>query len=118
MPLVRAHDLLDALGAKLLTNDYNLGKIAELQSVSYVNIHELARAMKPAVLPGEIFSLKIVREGKDKGQGIGYLNDGTMVVVNHAQSFIGHQIEIQVHSLVQTGAGIIVFADVKTPVAA
>ena len=107
-----------ALGAKLLTNDYNLGKIAELQSVSYVNIHELARAMKPAVLPGEIFSLKIVREGKDKGQGIGYLNDGTMVVVNHAQSFIGHQIEIQVHSLVQTGAGIIVFADVKTPVAA
>ncbi len=104
--------------AKLFTNDYNLGKIAELQSVPYVSIHELARAMKPAILPGETFNLKIVREGKDKGQGIGYLNDGTMVVVNNAHSFIGHQIEIQVQSLVQTGAGVLVFADVKTPVAA
>jgi len=110
--------LTRALGAKLFTNDYNLGKIAELQSVSYVNIHELARVMKPAILPGEIFSLKIVRDGKDKGQGIGYLNDGTMVVVNNAHPFIGQQIEVQVHSLVQTGAGVLVFAEVKTPVAA
>lgn len=110
--------LARALGAKLFTNDYNLGKIAELQSVPHVNIHELARALKPAVLPGETFSLKIVREGKDKGQGVGYLNDGTMVVVNNAHSFIGQQIEIQVQSLVQTGAGVLVFADVKTPVAA
>jgi len=110
--------LARALGAKLFTNDYNLGKIAELQSVPHVNIHELARALKPAILPGETFSLKIVREGKDKGQGVGYLNDGTMVVVNNAHSFIGQQIEIQVQSLVQTGAGVLVFADVKTPVAA
>jgi len=110
--------LARALGAKLFTNDYNLGKIAELQSVSHLNIHELARAMKPVILPGESFSLKIVRDGKDKGQGVGYLNDGTMVVVNNAHGFIGHQIEIQVQSLVQTGAGVIVFADVKTPVAA
>src|SRR6266404_2130274 len=110
--------LARALGAKLFTNDYNLGKIAELQSVPYVNIHELARAMKPAILPGETFNLKIVREGRDKGQGIGYLNDGTMVVVNNAYPFIGHQIEVQVQSLVQTGAGVLVFADVKTPVAA
>jgi len=111
--------LARALGAKLFTNDYNLGKIAELQSVPYVNIHELARAMKPAILPGETFNLKIAREGKDKGQGIGYLNDGTMVVVNNAQHFVGQQIEIQVQSLVQTGAGVLVFADVKTtPVAA
>ena len=110
--------LARALGAKLFTNDYNLGKIAELQSVPYVNLHELARAMKPAILPGETFNLKIAREGKDKGQGIGYLNDGTMVVVNHAQHFVGQQIEVQVQSLVQTGAGVLVFADVKTPVAA
>jgi len=110
--------LARALEAKLFTNDYNLGKIAELQSVQYVNIHELARAMKPAILPGETFNLKIAREGKDKGQGIGYLNDGTMVVVNNAQHFVGQQIEIQVQSLVQTGAGVLVFADVKTPVAA
>jgi len=107
-----------ALGAKLFTNDYNLGKIAEFQSVLHVNIHDLARAMKPAVLPGEILNLKIVREGKDKGQGIGYLNDGTMVVVNNGHGFIGQQVEIQVQSLVQTGAGILVFAEVKTPVAA
>ena len=110
--------LARALEAKLFTNDYNLGKIAELQSVQYVNIHELARAMKPAILPGETFNLKIAREGKDKGQGIGYLNDGTMVVVNNAHHFVGQQIEIQVQSLVQTGAGVLVFADVKTPVAA
>jgi uncharacterized protein YacL len=110
--------LTRALSAKLFTNDYNLGKIAELQSVSHINIHELARAMKPAILPGETFSLKIVREGKDKTQGVGYLNDGTMVVVNNAHSFIGHQIDIQVQSLVQTGAGVLVFADVKTPVTA
>jgi uncharacterized protein YacL len=110
--------LARALEAKLFTNDYNLGKVAELQTVQYVNIHELARAMKPAILPGETFNLKIAREGKDKGQGIGYLNDGTMVVVNHAQHFVGQQIEIQVQSLVQTGAGVLVFADVKTPVAA
>ena len=62
--------------------------------------------------------MKIVREGKDKGQGIGYLNDGTMVVVNNGHSFIGQQVGIQVQSLVQTGAGVLVFADVKTPVAA
>jgi len=110
--------LARALGAKLITNDYNLSKIAELQSVPHVNIHELARALKPAILPGEIFNLKIVREGKDKGQGVGYLNDGTMVVVNNGHSFVGQQIEIQVQSLVQTGAGVLIFADAKTPVAA
>src|SRR2546427_2374864 len=110
--------LTRALGAKLFTNDYNLGKIAELQSVPFVNIHELARSMKPAILPGETFGLKIVREGRDKGQGVGYLNDGTMVVVNNAHNFIGQQIDVQVHSLVQTGAGVLVFAEVKTPVAA
>ena len=110
--------LARALGAKLFTNDYNLGKIAELQSVRHVNIHELARGMKPAVLPGETFSLKIVREGKDKGQGVGYLNDGTMVVVNNAHAFVGQHVEVQVHSQVQTGAGVLVFAEFKAPVAA
>jgi uncharacterized protein YacL len=75
-----------ALGAKLFTNDFNLGKVAELQSVPYVNLNELANALKPVILPGEVFSLRVVREGKDKGQGIGYLNDGTMVVINNGQS--------------------------------
>ncbi|MDB6112053.1 MAG: PilT protein domain protein [Pedosphaera sp.] len=101
------------LGAKLFTNDYNLGKIAELQSVSHVNIHEVAKSMKTILLPGEVLHLRIVREGKDKGQGIGYLNDGTMVVVNQAQTLIGQQVDVQVQSLLQTGAGIIVFAEIK-----
>jgi uncharacterized protein YacL len=99
------------LGAKLFTNDYNLSKIAELHSVSYVNIAELSQALKPVILPGEILSLRIVREGKDKGQGVGYLPDGTMVVVNQASQMLGSQVEVQVLSLLQTGAGIIVFAD-------
>jgi uncharacterized protein YacL len=110
--------LARALSAKLYTNDFNLGKVAEVQSVAYVNLNEVAKAMKAVVLPGENFSLKIVREGKDKGQGVGYLSDGTMVVVNQGHSWIGQQIEVQVQSLLQTGAGIIVFADVKAPAAA
>src|SRR2546430_1243265 len=106
------------LGAKLYTNDYNLGKIAELQSVNYVNLHEVAKSLRVVLLPGETFNLRIVREGKDKGQGVGYLPDGTMVVVNNAQSAIGQQVDVQVQSLLQTGAGIIVFADYKQPLAA
>src|SRR5207237_8206084 len=77
------------LGAKLFTNDYNLGKIAELQSVNHVNLHELAKSMRLVLLPGEIISLRIVREGKDKGQGVSYLPDGTMVVVNNGHGAIG-----------------------------
>ena len=106
------------LHAKLYTNDFNLGKIAELQSVNYVNLHEVAKAFKTVLLPGEILHMRIVREGKDKGQGVGYLNDGTMVVVNHAQNLIGQQVDVQVQSLLQTGAGVIVFAEIKAPVAA
>jgi uncharacterized protein YacL len=108
--------LARALGAKLYTNDYNQGKVAELQSVPYVNLNEMANALKPVILPGEVFTLRVVREGKDKGQGVGYLNDGTMVVINNAQSMIGQQVSVKVLSLLQTGAGIIVFADLKTPV--
>src|SRR3989449_344625 len=106
------------LGAKLFTNDYNLGKIAELQNVSHVNLHELSKSMRLVLLPGEMLSLRIVREGKDKGQGVGYMPDGTMVVVNNGHSAIGHQVEVQVQSLLQTGAGIIVFADLKQSLAA
>lgn len=101
------------LNAKLFTNDYNLGKIAELQSVKCVNIHEAAKAFKTVLIPGEVFHLKLVREGKDKGQGVGYLPDGTMVVVNDGQPKIGHEVDVQVISLLQTGAGVIVFADLK-----
>ena len=110
--------LSKVLGAKLYTNDYNLGKVAELQSVPYVNLNELANALKPVILPGENFSLRVVREGKDKGQGVGYLNDGTMVVINNAQSMIGQQVTVKVISLLQTGAGVIIFADLMNSAAA
>lgn len=101
------------LGAKLFTNDYNLSQIAELQKVHYVNLHDLAKSLKAILLPGEVLSIKLVREGKDKGQGVGYLADGTMVVVNNGNTQIGHQVEVQVQSLLQTGAGVIVFADLR-----
>lgn len=106
------------LGGKLFTNDYNMTQIAELQQVTCVNLHDLAKALKPIMLPGEVLSLRLVREGKDKGQGVGYLPDGTMVVVNNAQPQVGQQVEVQVQSLVQTGAGVIVFADLRRPMAA
>lgn len=99
------------LNARLFTNDYNLAKVAELQKINYVNLHEVAKCLKVILLPGEVLRLKIVREGKDKGQGVGYMPDGTMVVVNNAQSQIGQQVEVEVQSLLQTGAGIIVFAE-------
>jgi len=99
------------LGAKLFTNDHNLGRVAALQNVSCVSLHELARVLKPVLLPGELLSLKIVREGKDKGQGVAYMPDGTMVVVNNGLAHVGHQIEVQVQNVVQTGAGVMVFAE-------
>ena len=103
------------LNARLFTNDYNLAKVAELQKVNCVNLHEVAKCLKVTLLPGEMLQLKIVREGKDKGQGIGYLPDGTMVVVNNGQPQIGQQVEVQVQSMLQTGAGVIVFAEVTPP---
>jgi uncharacterized protein YacL len=103
--------LAQRLNAKLFTNDYNLSKVAELHSVAYINLTELSQVLKPVILPGEVLNLRIVREGKDKGQGVGYLPDGTMVVVNQASQLVGSQIEVQVISLLQTGAGVIVFAD-------
>jgi uncharacterized protein YacL len=106
------------LNAKLFTNDYNLAKVAALQKVNCVNLHEVAKCLKVILLPGEQLHLKIVREGKDKGQGIGYMPDGTMVVVNNGQPHIGHQVEAEVQTLLQTGAGIIVFADLKNTAAA
>jgi uncharacterized protein YacL len=100
------------LNARLYTNDYNLSRVAELQKVSCLNLHEIAKCLKVILLPGEILRLKIVREGKDKGQGLGYLPDGTMVVVANGQSHVGHQTEVIVQSLLQTGAGVIVFAEI------
>jgi len=99
------------LSGKLYTTDYNLSKVAELQGVAYVNVAELALLLKPTIIPGEALNLKLTREGREKGQAVGYLPDGTMVVVNSAHAHIGHQVRVLVQNLVQTGAGVIVFAD-------
>ena len=101
------------LNAKLFTNDHNLAKVASLQSIDCINLHEISLMMKVSLVSGEIVQIKIVREGRDKGQGVGYLPDGTMVVVNHGQNHIGQTVEAQVISSVQTGAGILVFAERK-----
>ena len=101
------------LNAKLFTNDYNLAKVAGLQSVTCVNLHEIGHLMKAALIPGEIIQLKVVREGRDKGQGIGYLPDGTMVIVNNGQDHVSQTVSAHVLSTVQTGAGVLVFAEVK-----
>lgn len=105
--------LARVLSATLYTNDFNLGKIAELQQVRHVNINELASALKPVLLPGETMRLKIAREGKDKDQGIGYLSDGTMIVVNNGRGHVGRTVDIEVASLLQNSNGTMVFANVK-----
>ena len=101
------------LSAKLYTNDFNLAKVASLQGVGCVNLHEVGRLMKAAMIPGETVQIKIVREGRDKGQGIGYLPDGTMVVINNGQAHVGQTVDAQIVSSVQTGAGVLVFAEIR-----
>ncbi|WP_027339566.1 PIN/TRAM domain-containing protein [Halonatronum saccharophilum] len=101
------------LDGKVVTNDYNLNKVAELQGVSVLNINELANAVKPVVLPGEEMKVKIIKDGKEAGQGIGYLDDGTMIVVDHGRDYIGEQIEVLVTSILQTSAGRMIFAKPK-----
>jgi uncharacterized protein YacL len=101
------------LRAKVMTNDFNLHKVAELQGIEVLNINQLANAMKPAVLPGETLHVQILREGKSQGQGIAYLDDGTMVVIENARRFIGREVEVAVTSVLQTTAGRMIFSEIK-----
>ena len=110
--------LARTLDARVLTNDYNLGQTAALQGVECINLNQVSQALKPVILPGDLLTLRMIREGKEKGQGIGYLPDGTMVVVNDAAQSIGREVDLQVQSLLQTGAGVIIFADISHPRAA
>ncbi|HOE96892.1 MAG TPA: PIN domain nuclease [Candidatus Sumerlaeota bacterium] len=96
--------------ADLITNDYNLQKIAQLHKITVININEIANALRPTVYIGENFLLTVVREGKEPGQGVGYLEDGTMVVVDEAVNFLGQEIEVSVSSILQTSSGRLVFA--------
>jgi uncharacterized protein YacL len=96
-------------GAKIFTNDFNLNKVAQLQGVEVLNINELANSLKPIVLPGEIMKVFILKEGKEYNQGVAYLDDGTMVVVDNARKMIGKNVDVSVTSVLQTTAGKMIF---------
>jgi uncharacterized protein YacL len=93
-----------------MTNDYNLNRVAELQGVSVLNINELANAVKAVYLPGESLDVQVIQEGKEIGQGVGYLDDGTMVVVEEGKNFIDRTVMVTVTKVLQTAAGRMIFA--------
>jgi uncharacterized protein YacL len=101
------------LKCPILTNDYNLNRVAELQGVTILNINELANAVKSVVLPGEILRINVIQEGKERDQGVGYMDDGTMVVVENGRDFIGEYQEVGVTKVLQTAAGRMIFARVE-----
>ena len=105
--------LAKKLNAKIITNDFNLNKVAELQGIKILNVNELANALKPVVLPGETMAVKIIKEGKEPGQGVAYLDDGTMIIVDHAQKHQGANVEVLVTSVLQTTAGRMIFSELK-----
>ena len=106
-------ELAKEVRGKIVTNDSNLNKVAELQGVEVLNINELANSLKPVVLPGEEMSVKILKEGKEAGQGVAYLDDGTMIVVDNGRRQMGKTIDVIVTSVLQTPAGRMIFARLK-----
>lgn len=102
--------LAQVLNGTILTNDFNLNKVAELQKVPVLNINELANAVKPVVLPGEKMKVQVIKDGKEVGQGVGYLDDGTMIVIDEGKKHIGNTIGVVVTSVLQTAAGRMIFA--------
>ncbi len=105
--------LAQEINATLLTNDYNLNKVANLQKVPVLNINDLTQAVRPSYLPGDSIDLKILKEGKEPAQGVGYLDDGTMVVVEDGSSYVGGELQVVVTSALQTSAGRMIFARPK-----
>ncbi|WP_317890122.1 PIN/TRAM domain-containing protein [Paenibacillus sabuli] len=105
--------LAKALQGKVVTNDFNLNKVCELQGVSVLNINDLANAVKPVVLPGEEIVVQVIKDGKEHGQGVAYLDDGTMIVVEGGRDYIGTMMEVLVTSVLQTSAGRMIFAKPK-----
>jgi uncharacterized protein YacL len=103
-------ELCRRMNAKIVTNDFNLNKVAQLRGVPVLNINELANSLKPVVLPGEPLHVHIVKEGKEANQGVAYLDDGTMVVVEHGKRLIGQTVDVTVTTIYQTAAGRMIFA--------
>ena len=105
--------MAEKLDAYVVTNDFNLNKVAEFQGVKVLNINELSNAIKPVVLPGEEMTVTVIKNGKEQGQGVAYLNDGTMIVVEGGNRYIGETIGVVVTSVLQTAAGRMIFARKK-----
>lgn len=105
--------LAKSLGAKVITNDFNLNKVAELQGVKVLNINDLSNAVKPVALPGESMRVFVLKEGKELGQGVAYLDDGTMIVVENGRKYINKNVDVAVTSVLQTAAGRMIFTKLK-----
>ncbi|GHV51984.1 PIN/TRAM domain-containing protein [Synergistales bacterium] len=106
-------ELCKYLGAKIITTDYNLNQVARIQGVSVLNVNDLANSLKPQFLPGDVARIEVIRSGKEAKQGVGYLEDGTMLVVEDGESAIGHIADIVITSMLQTSAGRMVFGKLK-----
>ena len=106
--------LSQKIGAKIITNDFNLNKVAELQGVTVLNINDLANAVRPVVVAGEVIQVRVMREGKEPNQGVGYLDDGTMVIVEHGKQYVSQTIDVVVTQTLQTTAGRMIFTRSKS----
>jgi uncharacterized protein YacL len=102
--------LAERRGARILTNDYNLNKGAQLHGIEVLNVNDLANSVRPVVLPGEPLTIQVIKEGKERNQGVGYLDDGTMVVVENGKRLLGQRLDVLVTSVIQTNAGKMIFA--------
>ena len=102
--------LAQKLGGKIITNDFNLNKVAQLRGVSVLNINDLSNAVKPVVIPGETMRVQVVKDGKEPGQGVAYLDDGTMIVIENGHRYLSRTISVEVTSALQTSAGRMIFA--------
>jgi uncharacterized protein YacL len=100
------------LEGKIVTGDYNLNKVARLHNVDVINLNDIANSLKPVFLPGEVFTVRIVKPGEEVGQGVGYLDDGTMIVVEGAREYIGKEVSVNVTSVLQTSAGRMIFGKI------
>lgn len=107
---VKLLKLAGTMGGKVLTTDYNLLKVAEIQGIPVLNINQLVRALRPVLIPGEMMMIAVIKEGKESNQGVGYMDDGTMIVIEDGKRLIGTEVNVEVTSVLQTASGRMIFA--------